>query len=301
MTNIAYVTYSPASALTLNPFWQQLPQWGAAYSVGGGSSYGITGGDLSVSLSGGSGNEWGGVTSGTPLAWVVNSSFAVRVDPGAAASSSNAMWAGIQLATAQPQPLTSSDPTSSACYPLLRLAVDQGNLWFGEITGSGTTVYGTTTYDPVNHKYLRLYEDNLATGFWADWSPDGETWTAGWGASPAPASFGPYYLELIAYSTGLIASTANFSNFVFASGLPPAGSHLLTAVGSEVPLSSPGPASGSLSVSVSAVIASNTNQVVAATGNGLPEIIVPFNYGNTQDVIRDSIVDAVRSAAGDYS
>jgi hypothetical protein len=98
-----------------------------------------------------------------------------------------------------------------------------------------------------------------------------------------------------------VATTATFSNYVYASGNPPGGSDLSTAVGTFIPMSVTGATVPSLSVQVSAVVVSSTNGIVAATGAGLPQITVPFNYGDSADEIRDAATDAVRAAAGDYS
>ena len=287
--NIAYVTYGPLSTTeALNPYWQQLSQWGSSYSV--------TGDTLSVSLSGGSGNEWGGVISEQTLFWLKGSSLAVEIDPGDAANSGDAMWAGIQLTSAFLR--FDLDPTAtSAAYPLVRLAVDQGNLWFGEVTGSGTNVWCSVTYDPVNHRHVRM--STAGGNFGAQSSPDGVTWTPIGGTGASPSSLGPYYPELIVYSTGSIASTASFSDLVFFAGDPLASTAV--AAGTQIPMSVVGSTSPSLSIPVSAVIVSSANEIVAVTGDGLPAVTVPFSYGDSAELINAYAMDAVRAAAGDFS
>lgn len=289
MTNIAYVSYKVTDEFqALNPYWQQLTQHGASVTIAADL--------LTTSLAGSLTGEWGGVVATSPVN-MTGASVAVQVDPGNAASGSSAVWAGIQLASAPPQPnLSNGDPTNTVCLPLVRLVVNQGNLWFGEVTGGGTTVLDTTPYDPVDHKHIRLADGGGSIH--ADWSADGVTWTNAWGSSISVNA--TYYPEILTYTASSVASTASFSDYFF--GYEPTfGTDPVTAIGIHIPVTAVGGVPAVPTVAVSAVIMSSVNAVVSSTGEGLGQISVPFNYNDTADVIQANVTDAVRAAAGDYS
>lgn len=303
MSNIAYVSYKiPSSVQSLNPYWQQLTQWNSSVN------YAVD--TLTVELSGThpSGiapNQWGGVVGLAPISMDI-SSIAVQVAPGNAANSSDAVWAGIQLATAQPVlALSNGDPTVNACYPLVQFSVNQGNLWFGTVDTGGTTVIGSATYDPVNHKHLRLigyggFGGGSAT-ISSQYSPDGINWTSFYSGGPAATGVF-WYPELLTYCATSIASTASFSNYTY--GYMPSSVNTVNwpdPIGIHIPMTVNSAAAAAQAVTVTAIVLDGANTVVASTNDGLPEITVPFNYGDTATVIQTYVTEALRATTGDYT
>jgi len=180
--------------------------------------------------------------------------------------------------------------------------VQQGNLWYGVVTSSGTTEFSgeyTTSpvYDPVNHKYIRLNGTNALT------SPDGITWSVFAAGAEGMWDVTQFcYPELLTYShsTAEVVSTAVFSNYIEGTNVDGVG-NLSLPVGVHIPIAVTGNVPATPAVTVSAVILSSANTVISTTGNGLPKIAVPFNYGDQPHDIQESVVSALRMAASDSS
>jgi len=299
VSNIAYVTYEvDHDVQDLNSYWQQLPP-----TVG--TAVNTAENTLQISVPGsGGGNEWAGLcTQGSIPAMMTIGFAATQLDPGGASSGSNNMWAGIQLSSVVPNPsFTNGDPTHNF-YITLRLAVEQGSLLFGYNVGSGFVTVGSGTYDPINHKFIRIFANFNNSNFQAQTSADGITWANQWtGAGAAFTAFGSSapYVELVNYSAGSVASTAVFSNYTIGFQYP--GGAGAAAAGIEVPFTYDSSVPATSLVSASVVVLSSTNSVVAATGDGLPvRITSPINYGDSPELIRENLANAVRAALGDYS
>jgi hypothetical protein len=284
MSNIAYASMKLSTqAPVLNPFWQQLSQKASAISM-----YSDT---LSVSLLGTTTDEWGGLVTALPIN-LERAAISCQVSPGEAATSSSGVWAGLQLSTSTPQ---FSDPTDTSFSPFIRYAVDQGNLVLSEITTGGTTVISSGTYDPVNHRFLRLADSGSST-IHADYSADGVTWTLAIGTSLSSNS--PYYAELLTYSTSSAVSTASFGSCLLGPELQnPTSSDTTSTIGISMPITVVSDATPAPAVVVTAVVLNSSNGVVTT----VPPVMMSFNYGDSVELIQSYATDAVRKAVGDYS
>lgn len=162
----------------------------------------------------------------------------------------------------------------------IEYVLTEGNLQRG-FWNSGSISYVGPYTDPWNsssQRYLRVRESGGTIYF--EYSADGSSWTLDQSAA-TPSYINPTSLYASVWggnwTSGGSSTTAGFAAF---------------ALGALTPLA---PA-----LTVVAEVVSSADAVLSSPGSGLPsQISVPFNYGDSEEKIRRSVVSAVQSAAGD--
>ena len=230
----------------------------------------------SPSASAGS-NTWAGIWSSSPHDLTGSYAYVGTVDPGTAGDAGTEGQLRFALLTAQLYGITTGPPCN---YLWITLDVTDGGLYYGWNTNTpGETIssyFGeVTSWSLAAYKYLRFREAGGVI-YWEN-SADGITWDVINSVS-IPFSITALYPALIAdnYGTGSIA--AQFANFN-------------TVTGDGPDIYTPGGIA-----EATAVALSPDNAVV-----GSWSVRAGFDYGDSNEDVRQAVVAAVRSAASDSS
>jgi hypothetical protein len=278
MANNAYVSfnvttipsgYSDGFSSFNSSYWSWItPTAGVTQSV--------TDSQIEIDLpSGTEAYQWGGVTANNPIRLTSNTVGYEFAQTGQASVSDSDCDTGLTLNTTFS---VSDDPTTGSS---IWLHCSEGQLQCGyDNTYDDSVTAADPTFDPTNHKYVRIRESD-GTIYW-EASPDDSTWTTVGTLATSGVTFNVNAVYPVLYG------------FTWAEPSPSDNTVGLTNFNTTYPSTAP------VVTTSDVVILDYSNSIVAYSGDGLPGTIsYTFAYGDSEETIKAGLTSAIQNAAGD--